>query len=87
VAEQSTEPHAERLTPGVTVARGVLNLAPSISGLASGIALLDICGRKLLDLTAGENDVSRLAPGVYFVTELGPGTRGRGPGEKVVIAR
>jgi hypothetical protein len=29
--------------------------------------LLDISGRKVLDLHAGANDVSRLAPGVYLV--------------------
>lgn len=29
--------------------------------------LLDISGRKVLDLAPGANDVSRLAPGVYFV--------------------
>jgi hypothetical protein len=29
--------------------------------------LLDISGRKVLDLQAGANDISRLAPGVYFV--------------------
>jgi hypothetical protein len=30
-------------------------------------ALLDIAGRKVLDLHPGPNDVSRLAPGVYFL--------------------
>lgn len=33
-------------------------------------SLLDISGRKVLDLTPGSNDVSRLAPGVYFVRAL-----------------
>jgi hypothetical protein len=47
------------LNPGATIACGVLNLQ-------SGIALLDVSGRKALDLHAGTNDVSRLAPGVYF---------------------
>jgi len=32
-------------------------------------ALLNIIGRKVLDLKPGPNDVSRLAPGVYFVLE------------------
>ena len=31
--------------------------------------LLDLTGRKVLDLAPGANDVSRLAPGVYFVRE------------------
>jgi len=29
--------------------------------------LLDVSGRKAMDLVPGENDVSGLAPGVYFV--------------------
>jgi hypothetical protein len=29
--------------------------------------LLDITGRKVMELQPGDNDVSRLAPGVYFV--------------------
>jgi hypothetical protein len=31
--------------------------------------LLDISGRKVLDLSPGENDVRHLAPGVYFIRE------------------
>jgi hypothetical protein len=31
--------------------------------------LLDISGRKVLDLSPGPNDVRALAPGVYFVHE------------------
>jgi hypothetical protein len=59
--------------------RGVLNL-PRDQGaghdpIAHGqlgscpkpVALLDATGRKVLDLAPGPNDVSRLAPGVYFV--------------------
>jgi len=29
--------------------------------------LFDAAGRKVMDLVPGPNDVSRLAPGVYFV--------------------
>ena len=39
----------------------------AISNLQSEIALLDLTGRKVLDLKPGANDVSRLSPGVYFV--------------------
>jgi hypothetical protein len=35
-------------------------------------ALLDIAGRKVMSLQPGENDIRRLAPGVYFVREEGP---------------
>jgi hypothetical protein len=31
--------------------------------------LLDVSGRKVLDLHPGANDVRALAPGVYFVRE------------------
>jgi NADH:ubiquinone oxidoreductase subunit len=47
-----------------TIVRGVLNLPLA--------ALLDITGRKVLKLQAGPNDVSRLAPGVYFIRESPP---------------
>jgi hypothetical protein len=40
-------------------------------------ALLDARGREVLDLHAGANDVSRLAPGVYFVRGQGFGARGQ----------
>jgi len=52
---------------GPTVVRGVLNLQAAIYDLKSEIALLDVSGRKVLDLNSGANDVSRLGPGVYFV--------------------
>jgi YVTN family beta-propeller protein len=50
--------------PGPTVLRGGLRLAQ-----ASGCELIDACGRRVLKLHPGENDVSRVAPGVYFVQE------------------
>jgi hypothetical protein len=59
------------LYTGPTAVRGVLEIGPQPK-----IGLLDISGRKVLDLRPGANDVSRLAPGVYF---LHVGTRGRTP--------
>ena len=59
-----------------TVVRGVLFLPRDGLGTRSGLpdnpvmsraALLDISGRKVLDLLPGANDVRALAPGVYFV--------------------
>ena len=50
-----------------TVTRGVLNLQSALYNLQSEIALLDMAGRKVLDLVPGANDVNALAPGVYFV--------------------
>ena len=43
--------------------------------------LLDITGRKVLDLEPGVNDVRALAPGVYFVRHA------PAPTTKVVIQR
>jgi YVTN family beta-propeller protein len=61
-------PNPERRTANAaTVARGVLFL-PEAAGLdPQASILLDIAGRKVLDLRPGPNDVSRLASGVYFV--------------------
>jgi aminopeptidase N len=53
-----------------TVVRGVLLLGDCPrTGTVPKAVLLDISGRKVLDLHSGANDVSRLAPGVYFVLE------------------
>jgi phosphoribosylformylglycinamidine (FGAM) synthase PurS component len=85
--EESRQPTAYGSQSTATIVRGVLLLgkpAQSTSG-QSPISLLDISGRKVLDLRPGPNDVSRLAPGVYFVRHPGPGVRGRGEVRKVVI--
>jgi len=39
------------------------------TGTVPKAALLDISGRKVLDLHPGANSVRALAPGVYFVRE------------------
>jgi hypothetical protein len=52
-----------------TTVRGVL-LQPGATGdKPQATCLLDISGRKVLDLRPGANDVRALAPGVYFVRE------------------
>jgi YVTN family beta-propeller protein len=62
-----------------TVVRGVLNLAEdgtrSEFGTNSAMSLVDITGRKVMDLRPGENDVRDLAPGVYFVRTAVSGRR------------
>jgi hypothetical protein len=60
-------PNAElRMTnSGATIVRGMLLLHES----TSPSCLLDIGGRKVLDLQSGVNDVRALAPGVYFVCQ------------------
>ena len=50
-----------------TIVRGVLFLAERPSSSASTSSLFDTGGREVLDLSPGANDVSKLAPGVYFV--------------------
>ncbi len=82
-----------------TVVRGVLHLevgsrqqtayraAPSDGGRCG--QLLDIGGRKVMNLHPGANDVRALAPGVYFVRQQGSRTRGfeDSSASKVVITR
>jgi hypothetical protein len=79
---------------GATFVRGVLFLprymteSSDVSDRVPNLALLDISGRKVLDLKPGPNDVRALAPGVYFVR--GPETEDGRPGaavRKVVVAR
>jgi len=63
---------------GSAIVRGTL-LLPGAAGSerpAGSACLLDISGRKVLDLHAGANDVSGIAPGVYFVRRQGSRARG-----------
>jgi len=56
------------------------------SGWRAG--LLDISGREVLELHAGDNDVRRLAPGVYFVVHAGLRLQsGNGSNAKVIVTR
>jgi len=58
-------------TRAPTIVRGVLRIGsqPTADGSRPGIELLDAGGRHAMKLKPGENDVRRLAPGVYFVRE------------------
>ena len=53
--------------PVATFVRGVLGAVDRRQNTGYGADLLDISGRKVLDLKPGANDVRALAPGVYFV--------------------
>ena len=56
--------------PSATVVRNVLFLPEATRHKTQAASsLLDIGGRKVLDLKPGANDVRYLAPGVYFVRE------------------
>jgi aminopeptidase N len=72
--EEGDTPYASRPTPDASIVRGVLFLDAGHNpipfgelGLCPKPVLLDISGRKVLALVPGPNDVSDLAPGVYFV--------------------
>jgi len=69
IRERGT-PDASRFTPEAhpTIVRNVLFLPEAYGvGRHTFCALLDVTGRKVIDLVPGENDVRHLAPGVYFV--------------------
>jgi YVTN family beta-propeller protein len=65
--EETTNDERGTMNAGPTLVRRVLNLQSAIYNLQSEIALLDVTGRAVMALRYGPNDVSRLAPGVYFV--------------------
>jgi hypothetical protein len=81
--EEETQPGL-RPANSATIVHGVLVLGAvgSRQNTEYGAQLLDISGRKVLDLHPGANDVSRLSPGVYFVREAQAQAV-----RKVVIAR
>jgi aminopeptidase N len=72
--EPSGTGHEDAGPPLATIVRGVLYVQGlgtrsgfSDNPVMSRATLLDAVGRKVLDLTPGPNDISRLNPGVYFV--------------------
>ncbi len=70
-----------------SVVCGALSLQPgSRQHTAYRAELLDISGRRVMELHAGANDVSHLAPGVYFVQEVSR-NRPAQSSQKVVIER
>jgi len=71
-----------------TVVRGVLVLpVAGMVGVQEPMIMLDAAGRKVTELSPGENDVRYVAPGVYFIR----GDSGRpgleGSSVKIVIQR
>ncbi len=69
--EGGYKPQASSFKPKATIVRNCLSLPEAVGGRwsAVGACLLDASGRKVMDLLSGPNDVSGLAPGVYFVKE------------------
>jgi YVTN family beta-propeller protein len=76
-------PSAEARPPnrGATVVRGLLRVGDGRLNAGCRAELRDVCGRRVMALVPGDNDVSRLAAGVYMAT-VRPGT-----GVRVVVAR
>jgi len=89
IEEQSREAMGNGQKPMATIVRDVLQL--EVDGgqhSAYRVELLDAAGRRVLDLHVGANDVSGLAPGVYFVRSE-PSAVSRKPSAvtKVVVSR
>jgi hypothetical protein len=70
-AVQTMNDEGRTMNIGPTIVRSVLFLPEAVGSerSAAGASLLDISGRKVLDLRPGANDVRALAPGVYFVRD------------------
>jgi hypothetical protein len=67
-AEETMNDERGTMNVGPTIVRGVLRLPEARSEKREARSeLLDISGRKVLELRPGPNDVRSLAPGVYFV--------------------
>jgi len=72
-----------------TIVRGVLFRQEALSHKLQATGLLDIAGRQVMVLRPGRNDVSGLAPGVYFIQEQnlrGHGVEGSRVG-KIIVTR
>jgi YVTN family beta-propeller protein len=65
--EESLRSRTTSRKPQATVVRGVLYLPEASSPKLQAASLLDAAGRCVMELGVGSNDVSHLAPGVYFV--------------------
>lgn len=69
------------------VVRGVLQTSPQLTADSLQLRLYDVNGRRALDLAPGPNDVSRLAPGVYFIRPASCVMRGATGVTKVIVTR
>jgi hypothetical protein len=80
----------KRQTTSQTVVRGVLRFGqsgdcPSEGGPVPAL-LVDAAGRRVMDLRPGENRVSDLSPGVYFVVTPSPQSSPTG-GEEAIVSK
>jgi len=84
IAEETSNADLRATNSGPTVVRGVLFLPGATSPKPQAISLMDIEGRKVLDLKPGANSVRALSPGMYFVREAQAQARAV---RKVVVTR
>jgi hypothetical protein len=86
---EQAEGRRVRAEPGIpTIVGGTLRLGQNGDRPSSGgtvPVLLDITGRKVMDLQPGANDIRHLTPGIYFVRPAESGARSAVT--KVVIQR
>lgn len=87
VNERRATPDASRAAPIPTIVRGRLILPASGVERDASCVLLDITGRSVMKLGMGSNDVSRVAPGVYFVRLASDRERRASGVSKVLIGR
>ncbi len=71
VGQESSVSRGRRQMAGMAVVRGSLYLPTTVSWQSGSVVLLDVSGRRVMELVPGTNDVSHLAPGVYFVRREG----------------
>jgi hypothetical protein len=73
---------------GPSIVRGVLEMPEATSRRPQAPSvLLDISGREVLNLHPGPNDVSGLAPGVYFVRQVSSTERSASSVAKVILTK
>jgi hypothetical protein len=82
---EEEEPSSAWRSCASRVVRSVLVYQPTANGPHPSASLVDIAGRKVMDLQPGENDIRHLAPGVYFVRTAESGKRSAV--RKVIIQR
>jgi hypothetical protein len=86
---QGAPPGASPSPSIASIVHGVLFLGDCPrTGTVPKTVLLDISGRKVLDLHPGPNDVRALAPGVYFVRGVRADGQGfQGQSQRVVVLK
>jgi len=70
-----------------SIVRDVLFLAEAASNKPQATSLLNAAGRKVAELHAGANDVSALAPGVYFVGDWGGASSKQTGMKRIVVVK